>query len=96
MSNVFGRKPTVFVAIAIFVIGSILSGSSQSMTMFLACRAITGIGSGGIFSLSNIIISDLVSIRDRRKFQGFISAVFAASALVGPVVGGAFVDRVSW
>ncbi|KAF8937287.1 major facilitator superfamily domain-containing protein [Dissophora ornata] len=96
MSNVFGRKPTVFVAITIFVIGSILSGSSQSMTMFLACRAVTGIGSGGIFSLSSIIIADLVSIRDRGKFQGFISGVFAVSALVGPVIGGAFVDKVSW
>ncbi|KAG0326143.1 hypothetical protein BGZ99_010048 [Dissophora globulifera] len=96
MSNVFGRKPTVFVALTIFVIGSVLSGCSQSMTMFLACRAITGIGSGGMFSLSNIIIADLVSIRDRGKYQGFISAVFAVAALIGPVMGGAFVDRVSW
>ncbi|KAK3809195.1 MAG: major facilitator superfamily domain-containing protein [Benniella sp.] len=96
MSNVFGRKPTVFVAMTFFVLGSILSGVSQSMNMFLACRAITGIGAGGIFSLSNIIIADLVSIRDRGKFQGFISAVFAISALVGPVMGGAFVDKVSW
>ncbi|KAG0006914.1 hypothetical protein BGZ65_001877 [Modicella reniformis] len=96
MSNVFGRKPTVSVAIAFFVLGSILSGVSQSMNMFLACRAITGIGAGGIFSLSNIIIADLVSIRDRGKFQGFISAVFAISALVGPVMGGAFVDKLSW
>lgn len=55
-----------------------------------------GIGAGGIFSLSNIIIADLVSIRDRGKYQGFISAVFAISALVGPVMGGAFVDKVSW
>jgi len=96
MSNVFGRKPTVSVAMTFFVLGSILSGVSQSMNMFLACRAITGIGAGGIFSLSNIIIADLVSIRDRGKFQGFISAVFAISALVGPVMGGAFVDKVSW
>ncbi|KAF9297457.1 hypothetical protein BGZ74_009822 [Mortierella antarctica] len=95
-SNVFGRKATVFVAIVIFVLGSILSGVSQSMTMFLICRALTGIGAGGIFSLSNIIIADLVSIRDRGKYQGFISAIFAISALVGPVMGGAFVDKVSW
>ncbi|KAG0332155.1 hypothetical protein BG000_010286 [Podila horticola] len=95
-SNVFGRKATVFVAIVIFIIGSILSGASQSMTMFLICRALTGIGAGGIFSLSNIIIADLVSIRDRGKYQGFISAIFAISALIGPVMGGAFVDKVSW
>ncbi|KAG0026865.1 hypothetical protein BGZ81_006039 [Podila clonocystis] len=95
-SNVFGRKATVFVAIVIFILGSILSGVSQSMTMFLICRALTGIGAGGIFSLSNIIIADLVSIRDRGKYQGFISAIFAISALVGPVMGGAFVDKVSW
>ncbi|KAI8363200.1 major facilitator superfamily domain-containing protein [Mortierella sp. GBAus27b] len=96
MSNVFGRKPTVFVAITFFVLGSILSGAAQNMNMFMGCRAIAGIGAGGIFSLSNIIVADLVSIRDRGKFQGFISAVFAISALVGPVMGGAFVDRVSW
>ncbi|KAG0059614.1 hypothetical protein BGZ89_000258 [Linnemannia elongata] len=96
MSNVFGRKPTVFFAISIFCTGSILSGVSQSMNMFLGARALTGIGAGGIFSLSNIIIADLVSIRDRGKYQGFISAVFAISALVGPVMGGAFVDKVSW
>lgn len=66
------------------------------MTMFLICRALTGIGAGGIFSLSNIIIADLVSIRDRGKYQGFISAIFAISALIGPVMGGAFVDKVSW
>jgi len=93
---VFGRKATVFVAIIVFILGSILSGVSQSMTMFLICRALTGIGAGGIFSLSNIIIADLVSIRDRGKYQGFISAIFAISALVGPVIGGAFVDKVSW
>ncbi|KAF9420375.1 hypothetical protein BGZ94_009153 [Podila epigama] len=95
-SNVFGRKTTVFVAIGIFIVGSILSGVSQSMPMFLACRALTGVGAGGIFSLSNIIIADLVSIRDRGKYQGFISAIFAISALIGPVAGGAFVDKVSW
>ncbi|KAF9926781.1 hypothetical protein FBU30_003692 [Linnemannia zychae] len=96
MSNVFGRKPTVFVAITVFCAGSVISGASQSMNMFLISRAIAGAGAGGIFSLSNIIIADLVSIRDRGKYQGFISAVFAISALVGPVVGGAFVDKVSW
>ncbi|KAG0320945.1 hypothetical protein BGZ99_004228, partial [Dissophora globulifera] len=95
-SDIFGRKPTVFVAIAVFVLGSVLSGASQNMNMFLGCRALTGIGDGGIFALSNIIIADLVSIRDRGKYQGFVSAVFAISALIGPVMGGAFVDRVSW
>ncbi|KAG0301211.1 hypothetical protein BGZ98_008548, partial [Dissophora globulifera] len=73
-SNIFGRKPTVFVVVTIFVLGSVLSGASQNMNMFLGCRALTGIGAGGIFSLSNIIIADLVSIRDRGKYQGFVSA----------------------
>ncbi|KAG0240117.1 major facilitator superfamily domain-containing protein [Mortierella sp. GBAus27b] len=95
-ANIFGRKFTVFVVIAIFDLGSILSGASTSMNMFLGCRALTGMGAGGIFSLANIIIADLVSIRDRGKYQGFISAVFAISALIGPVTGGAFVDKVSW
>ncbi|ORZ01860.1 major facilitator superfamily domain-containing protein [Lobosporangium transversale] len=96
MSNVFGRKLTVLVAIAIFATGSFLSGASQSMNMFLICRAVAGAGVGGIFSLTYIIIADLVSIRDRGKFQGFISGVFAIAALVGPALGGAFVDKLSW
>ncbi|ORZ04965.1 major facilitator superfamily domain-containing protein [Lobosporangium transversale] len=95
-SNIFGRKPIVFLVVGIFVLGSILSGASRSMNMFLGCRALTGTGAGGIFSLANIIIADLVSIRDRGKYQGFISAVFGISALLGPVMGGAFVDKVSW
>ncbi|KAF9906647.1 hypothetical protein BX616_000666 [Lobosporangium transversale] len=86
----------VFLVVGIFVLGSILSGASRSMNMFLGCRALTGTGAGGIFSLANIIIADLVSIRDRGKYQGFISAVFGISALLGPVMGGAFVDKVSW
>ncbi|KAF9976174.1 hypothetical protein BGZ73_009028 [Actinomortierella ambigua] len=95
-SNVFGRKVTFFLAIGIFVLGCILCGVSQSIDMFLGARTITGIGAGGIFSLANIVIADLVSIRDRGKFQGFISGVFAISALAGPVMGGAFVDKVTW
>ncbi|KAG0007021.1 hypothetical protein BGZ65_012382 [Modicella reniformis] len=95
-SNIFGSKFTVFVVIIVFVLGSILSGASNSINMFLVCRALTGMGAGGTFSLAGIIIADLVSIRERGKYQGFISAVFALSALVGPVVGGVFVDRVSW
>ncbi|CAO3572553.1 unnamed protein product [Mortierella alpina] len=95
-SNIFGRKPTVFVVIGIFVLGSVLSGFSTNINMFLACRAVTGMGAGGIFSLANIIVADLVSIRQRGNFQGMISSVFAISALAGPVLGGVFVDRISW
>ncbi|KAF9939451.1 hypothetical protein BGZ75_006534 [Mortierella antarctica] len=95
-SNIFGRKPTVFAVIGIFVVGSVLSGFSTNINMFLGCRVITGMGAGGIFSLANIIIADLVSIRQRGRFQGMISSVFAVSALVGPVLGGVFVDRISW
>ncbi|KAF9571839.1 hypothetical protein EC968_010640 [Mortierella alpina] len=95
-SNIFGRKPTVFAVIGIFVTGSVLSGFSTNINIFLGCRAIAGMGSGGIFSLANIIIADLVSIRQRGRFQGMISSVFAISALAGPVIGGVFVDRISW
>ena len=64
--------------------------------MLIGCRAIAGMGAGGIVSLANIIIADLVSIRQRGRYQGMISSVFAISALTGPVLGGVFVDRISW
>ncbi|KAF9582704.1 hypothetical protein BGW38_010866 [Lunasporangiospora selenospora] len=95
-SNIFGPKPIVFVTIVIFVIGSVLAGASTSMEMFLVSRALIGMGAGGMFSLSSIIIAELVSVRDRGKYQGFISSVFAISALSGPVLGGTFVDKVTW
>ncbi|KAF8951850.1 hypothetical protein BGZ52_009420 [Haplosporangium bisporale] len=95
-SDIFGRKPTFLFAITVFLIGSALCGAAQSMIMMIVARGIAGMGAGGIMSLVMIIITDIVSLRDRGKYQGMIGAVFGLSSVIGPLLGGVFVDKASW
>ncbi|KAI8611933.1 major facilitator superfamily domain-containing protein [Chytriomyces sp. MP71] len=95
-ADIFGRKVTFIFAIMMFEVGSALCGAANSMEFLIASRAIAGIGGGGIFALVLIIISDIVSMRDRGKYQGLIGAVFGLSSVIAPLLGGAFSDKVSW
>ncbi|KAI1311872.1 hypothetical protein EDD11_003310 [Mortierella claussenii] len=95
-SDIFGRKATFLFAITVFLIGSALCGAAQSMVMIIVARGIAGIGAGGIMSMVMIIITDLVSLRDRGKYQGMIGAVFGFSSVIGPLLGGVFTDHASW
>jgi len=90
LSDIYGRKPLFITAISIFVIGSLISAFATSMYMLAAFRAIQGLGAGGLFSLALAIIGDIVSPRERAKYQGYILAVFGTSSVLGPVVGGFF------
>ncbi|KAI8929109.1 major facilitator superfamily domain-containing protein [Entophlyctis helioformis] len=96
LADIFGRKPVFLTAIVIFEIGSIMCGASTTMNMLIASRAIAGIGGGGIFSLAIIIISDLVSLKDRAMYQGLIGACFGIASVAGPLLGGLFTDTLSW
>ncbi|KAJ3101181.1 hypothetical protein HDU97_001593 [Phlyctochytrium planicorne] len=96
LADIMGRKPVFLFAIIIFEIGSLISGLANSMLVLIAGRAISGIGGGGIFSLVLIIISDIVSIQDRGKYQGIIGAVFGLASVIGPVTGGSFADSIGW
>ncbi|KAG0274624.1 hypothetical protein BGZ95_009597 [Linnemannia exigua] len=89
-SDIFGRKATFLFSITVFLIGSALCGASQNMLMMIISRAIAGIGAGGIMAMVMIIITDLVSLRDRGKYQGIIGAVFGFSSVLGPLLGGVF------
>ncbi|KAI9359947.1 major facilitator superfamily domain-containing protein [Zopfochytrium polystomum] len=96
LSDIFGRKWVFVFAIVVFEIGSAICGAANSMIMLIVGRAIAGVGGGGIFSLVLIIITDIVSISDRGKYQGTIGATFGLASVIGPLVGGGFADHGLW
>ena len=96
LSDQYGRKPVLYAAIVIFLIGSALSGAAQSLFELIAFRAVQGLGAGGLLPLAQIIIADIVPPRERGRRQGAIAAVFAVCSVVGPVLGGVITDLLSW
>jgi EmrB/QacA subfamily drug resistance transporter len=91
-----GRKLTLEASLAIFLAASAICGVAQSLWMLVAARAVQGIAAGGLMSLAQAAVGDLVSPRERGRYQGYIMAVFAAAASLGPLLGGLLVDHASW
>jgi EmrB/QacA subfamily drug resistance transporter len=89
LSDIYGRKPFYLAAITIFIVGSAASSFATSMYELAAFRAFQGLGAGGLMSLAFTILGDIVSPRERAKYQGYFLAVFGLSSVLGPVVGGA-------
>ena len=96
ISDLYGRKIMFQAAIAIFLVGSVLSGAAQNMGQLIGFRAIQGLGAGGLMAMAMAIIGDIVSPRERGRYQGYTGAVFAVSSVAGPLAGGFFVDHLSW
>ncbi|HEV2676227.1 MAG TPA: MDR family MFS transporter [Aliidongia sp.] len=96
LSDQYGRKPLLYAAIAIFLGGSMLAALAQTMTQLILFRAVQGLGAGGLLPLAQITIGDLVSPRERGRYQGLFGAVFAGCSVGGPVLGGAITDALSW
>ncbi|KAF1814947.1 MFS general substrate transporter [Eremomyces bilateralis CBS 781.70] len=96
VSDIFGRKPILLVANAVFLLGSIISGASNGIGMLIAGRAIQGMGGGGVVVLVNVCVSDLWSVRDRGLYLGIVGAIWAVASALGPVFGGIFAERVNW
>ena len=96
LSDLYGRKPMIYVAVLIFLLGSMLSGAAQNLIQLIIYRAIQGLGAGGLLPLSQIVIGDLVPPAERGRRQGSIVAVFAVCSILGPVLGGVITDLLSW
>lgn len=96
LGDQFGRKSLFLAAIVIFLVGSALCGLSQNMGQLIAFRSLQGLGGGGLMVLAQAIVGDVVPVRERGRYQGFFGGVFAVSSVIGPLLGGLFVDHLSW
>ncbi|KFA73873.1 hypothetical protein S40288_00917 [Stachybotrys chartarum IBT 40288] len=95
-ANIFGRRALTIVSIVIFAIGSAIAGPAPSLGVLVAGRAIQGIGCAGINTMVEMVVCDLVPLRERGKFMGLIFAIYALSTTTGPLIGGAFASEASW
>ncbi len=96
LGDLYGRRIVVIVAIVLFLGGSALAGLSQSMLFLILSRTIQGFGGGGLFVLALSIIGDVIAPKDRGKIQGVFAGVFSLSSVMGPLLGGWFVENLSW
>ena len=96
LSDIHGRRPVMLIAITLFTVGSLACALAPSMTVLIFSRALQGLGGGGLIALAQTIIADIVSPRERGRYQGYIGAVFASSSVGGPVLGGFLTQHVDW
>ncbi len=96
LSDIYGRRAVMLAGIAIFIIGSVACALATSMTALILARGLQGLGGGGLMSLTQTIIADIVSPKERGRYQGYIGAVFASSSIGGPVLGGFLTEHLHW
>jgi len=96
LSDTYGRRALFFAAVGIFLAGSVLCGLAQDMSQLIAFRAVQGLGAGGLITLSQTTVGDLLAPRERGRYQGLFTAVFAACSVAGPLLGGFITDALSW
>ena len=96
LSDLYGRRPMYQLGIGVFLLGTLLSGFSGSMTQLIVFRAIQGLGAGALIPLGMTIIGDIFTLEERAKMQAYFSGVWGLSSIIGPVVGGFITDQLSW
>src|ERR671926_391004 len=96
LADLFDRKLLIQTGLVMFVVGSMLAGLSQSMGWLIACRVLQGLGAGGLTALVQVVLSDLVSPRERGRYMGLLGAVMAVGTVAGPLLGGVITDGIGW
>jgi EmrB/QacA subfamily drug resistance transporter len=96
LADLYGRKLMFQIAVLVFVVGSVLCGLSQTLWQLALFRALQGIGGGGLISVPFIVVADVLTPRDRGRYMGYFTGVFAVAGVTGPMLGGLFVDHLSW
>jgi EmrB/QacA subfamily drug resistance transporter len=96
LGDLYGRKRLFQITLAVFLVGSALCGLSGSIEALIAFRAFQGLGAGGLFTLAMAIVGDLVSPRERGRYQGYVQAMFALASVAGPLIGGSIIDHLDW
>ncbi len=96
LSDLYGRRPLMFFGIGVFLLGSVLCGVAWSMPVLIAARALQGLGAGAVQPIGMTLIGDVYTLRERAKVQGYVASVWGISSVVGPTIGGAFSQLLSW
>ncbi|MFL5285243.1 MAG: MDR family MFS transporter [Rhodopila sp.] len=96
LSDIYGRRRLFFIAIVLFLAGSMLCGAAQSMAEIMLFRALQGLGAGGLLVLAQAAIGDVVSPRERPRYQGLFTGTFALASVAGPLLGGFITSALSW
>ena len=96
ISDIYGRRPTIFAAILIFLVGSLVSAMAPNMLVLVIGRAIQGLGGGGLFTMTQTVIGDLVPPFERARYAAWISGTWAVASIAGPLLGGTFAEHLHW
>ncbi len=96
LSDLYGRRRLIIIGIGIFVAASAFCASAQSMGQLIAARTLQGVGGGGLISMAQAIIADVISPRERGRYQVYMSGIWALASVGGPVLGGVFVEYLTW